>query len=141
MPKFYLDEIQVDVGELSDMSMTNVAYIKLFRRPSLVDGIAIYTNKGGYANYGFQKSIPFETVIGYTSEKEFYSPDYDILDQRNDNADLHSTLYWNPMLLTTNENHTLKLSFYNNDISRSFRVIVEGVSKNGRLAHIEKVIE
>ena len=141
VPKFYLDEIQVDVGELSDMSMTNVAYIKLFRRPSLVDGIAIYTNKGGYANYGFQKSVPFETVIGYTSEKEFYSPDYDILDQRNDNADLRSTLYWNPMLLTTNENHTLKLSFYNNDISRSFRVIVEGVSKNGRLTHIEKVIE
>ena len=63
VPKFYLDEIQVDVGELSDMSMTNVAYIKLFRPPSLVDGIAIYTNKGGYANYGFQKSIPFETAI------------------------------------------------------------------------------
>ena len=45
------------------------------------------------------------------------------------------------MILTNQENHTVRLHFYNNDITKSFRVIVEGMTTDGRLTHIEKVIE
>ena len=33
------------------------------------------------------------------------------------------------------------LSFYNNDVSRAFRVTIEGMTKDGRLAHIEQMME
>lgn len=33
------------------------------------------------------------------------------------------------------------LEFYNNDISRRLRVVVEGVNAEGKLVHTEKIIE
>jgi hypothetical protein len=80
-------------------------------------------------------------VAGYTPVKEFYSPNYDTFDQRNELQDLRTTLYWNPMILTTTQNHIIKMPFYNNDITNSFRIVLEGVSKDGKITRIVKTIE
>jgi hypothetical protein len=147
-PSFYLDETPVNIDQLSNLSMTQVAYVKVFQPPffgafggGANGAIAVYTQKGGSVNDHPGKGLPFKVVIGYAPEKEFYSPNYGTFDQRNDLEDLRSTLYWNPMIITTRENHIMKFTFYNNDITNSFRVIVEGVNKDGQLTHIEKVIE
>ena len=79
-------------------------------------------------------------AIGYTAQKEFYSHNY-VTTIMNDVQDIRSTLYWNPMILTTAENHIIKIPFYNNDVTQSFRVVVEGVSADGKLTRIEKVVE
>jgi hypothetical protein len=147
-PTFYLDEMPVDVSQLSTINMSDVAYVKVFRPPFLGSAgggangaIAVYTRKGGDVTQRAGKGLPYKVVIGYTVQKEFYSPDYATFDNRNDEQDLRTTLYWNPMILTNQENHTVRLHFYNNDITKSFRVIVEGMTTDGRLTHIEKVIE
>jgi len=102
----------------------------------------VYTQKGASnTNIPKGKGLPSKTIIGYAPEKQFYSPNYGTFDQRNEEEDLRSTIYWNPMIITTQKNHMARLSFYNNDITGSFRVIVEGVSKDGKLVHIEKLIE
>ncbi len=129
--------------------MSNVAYIKVFSPPFVGafgggsnGAIAVYTQKGGeHVSNDRSKGLQYKIVIGYTPQKEFYSPNYSTFDARNDKEDMRSTLYWNPMILTTIENHILKFTFYNNDVTNSFRVILEGVSKDGRLTHVEKVIE
>jgi len=54
---------------------------------------------------------------------------------------MRTTLYWAPNVLTTPNNNTIRLKFYNNDISQSFRVILEGITTDGKIAHIEKIIE
>jgi hypothetical protein len=54
---------------------------------------------------------------------------------------MRSTLYWAPMIFMDAENHKMKITFYNNDVTSSFRLILEGMAQDGRLAHIEKVIE
>ena len=87
------------------------------------------------------KGIPYKIIIGYTAQKEFYSPDYGTYNERNEEQDLRTTLYWAPMVLTTPDNNTVRLKFYNNDFTQSFRVIVEGMTTDGKLVHIEKVIE
>jgi hypothetical protein len=147
-PTFYLDEMPVDASQLSTINMADVAYVKVFRPPffgSIGGGangaIAVYTRKGGDVTQRAGKGLPYKIVIGYTAQKEFYSPNYATFDSRNDEQDLRTTLYWNPMILTNQENHSVRLHFYNNDITKSFRVIVEGMSTDGRLTHIEKVIE
>ncbi|MEP7319445.1 MAG: hypothetical protein ABI921_11915 [Panacibacter sp.] len=147
-PSLFLDEMPIDISQLSNMNMTDVAYVKVFQPPFFgafgggsSGAIAVYTQKGGNTSSGKTKSLPYKQLIGYTTQKEFYSPNYGTFNQRNDEQDLRSTLYWNPMILTTKQNHIIKLPFYNNDISHSFRVIVEGVSKDGQLTRIEKLIE
>jgi hypothetical protein len=102
----------------------------------------VYTQKGGSTNTNTKSNaLPYKMITGYAPQKEFYSPNYGTFDQKNEEEDLRSTLYWNPMILTTKENHIIRINFYNNDISSSFRVIVEGVSKEGKLTRIEKKIE
>ena len=149
-PSFFMNELQIDMNYLSSMSMSDVAYIKVFRPPFIgatgggaSGAIAIYTRKGGDIDSRPNKGtgIPYKLIIGYTAQKEFYSPDYGTINQRNEEQDLRTTLYWAPMVLTTPSNNTIKLKFYNNDFSQSFRVVVEGMTTDGKLTRIEKVIE
>ncbi|QEC68141.1 hypothetical protein FRZ67_12830 [Panacibacter ginsenosidivorans] len=147
-PSFYLNEMNVDVTQLTSISMSDVAFIKVFNPPFFgafggggSGAIAVYTKKGGPNTAAKGKGLPSKLVIGYAPEKQFYSPNYGTFDQRNEYEDLRSTLYWNPMVITTGKNRLVRLTFYNNDITNSFRVIVEGVTKDGRIAHIEKLIE
>jgi len=146
-PSVYLNEMQTDVNQLSSMSMADIAYIKVFRPPFMggfngANGaIAVYTRKGGPNEQAAGKGMSYKNVIGYTVMKEFYSPNYATIDPRNEAEDVRSTLYWNPMILTTGDNHRIVLNFYNNDVTDAFRVIVEGVSKDGRITHVEKVLE
>ena len=148
-PDVYLDEIKVDPSQISNMSMADVAYVKVFRPPffgaqSGGDGgaIAVYTRKGNdEAITEKKKGPPYKFVGGYTTIKQFYSPDYGTFDPKNEAEDVRSTLYWNPLILTTSEKHVIHLPFYNNDLTTSFRVVLEGIAKDGRLTHIEKVVE
>lgn len=146
-PTVYLNEMPTDINLLGSTPVTDIAYVKVFRPPFMGGfngsngAIAVYTKKGGDKIIDKGKGMPSKTVIGYTAVKEFYSPNYGTIDPRNEAEDVRSTLYWNPMILTTPENHKLKFSFYNNDVTDAFRVVLEGMSTDGRLVHIEKVIE
>jgi hypothetical protein len=80
-------------------------------------------------------------IIGYSEIRQFYSPNYGTFNAANEKKDLRSTLYWNPQVVTTNLKNKIKLTFYNNDVSKAFRVIIEGITKDGRLAHLEQIME
>jgi hypothetical protein len=128
--------------------MSTIAYVKAFQPPFFGPGsggasgaVAVYTKRGGSEPVAKGKGMPFKTLIGYTVQKDFYSPNYGTFDQRNNWEDQRSTLYWNPNVYTTPKNHLVRLPFYNNDITKGFRVILEGVNKDGKLTHIEKIIE
>jgi hypothetical protein len=149
-PDFFVNEMPVSIDNLSSVNMTDVAYIKVFRPPFIGStgggangAIAIYTRKGNEGTPGNNRkeAIPYKVIIGYTAQKEFYSPNYSTYDEKNEERDMRSTLYWAPLILTTPGNNTVRLKFFNNDFSQRFRVIVEGMTTDGRLAHIEKVIE
>jgi hypothetical protein len=143
----FLNEMPVDIDQLTSVSMTDVAYVKVFNPPFFG---AFGGGAGAALQYIQKRAVPgilekpgyaIKTCNRLCPEKEFYSPNYGTFDSRNQNEDVRSTLYWNPMVITTTKNHTIRLPFYNNDITTSFRVIVEGVDNNGRLIHIEKLLE
>ncbi|MBS1747746.1 MAG: TonB-dependent receptor plug domain-containing protein [Bacteroidetes bacterium] len=149
-PGLFMNEMPVDVNQLASINMSDVAYIKVFRPPffGAVGGngangaIAVYTRRGADMQQAQNSGgLPYKLIIGYTTPKEFYSPDYATYDQRNESADLRTTLFWDPMILTQPGSNTIKIKFFNNDYSQSFRIVLEGISTDGRFAHIEKVIE
>ena len=87
------------------------------------------------------KRLAKDFVSGYNSAREFYSPNYQTISKENEKKDFRTTLYWNPQVITSPEKNKVVLSFYNNDVTKAFRVVIEGMTKDGRLAHVEQVME
>ena len=126
--------------------MSDIAYIKVFRPPFMgaagsgpSGAIAIYTLKPNELKYSIEKGLNSVLLNGYSAYKEFYNPDYFDTSQ-NALLDTRTTLYWNPYILTDKTSKTFKLEFYNNDVTKKFRIIIEGVNALGKLARIEKII-
>ncbi len=150
-PQIYLNEMPVDVQTITNMPVTDMAYVKTMPPPFMGGfgggsggAIAIYTRKGDErtANDANSKSgLPHQLIAGYSSMRSFYVPNYERLDEYNDKPDLRSTLYWVPTILTDANNKEYHLNFFNNDITKSFRVILEGLDSEGRFIHVEKIIE
>jgi hypothetical protein len=143
-PALFLDEMQQqDPSMLESMPMSSVALIKVFRPPffGAIGGgsngaIAVYTKKGSSMNQDV-KGLDFVNIAGYSALKEFYSPDYE-KEPANDRYDYRTTLYWNPFLLTDKNSRRIRLTFFNNDITKRIRVVVEGMNADGKLTRIEK---
>ena len=103
--------------------------------------IAIYTRRGGDTRSEPGKGLPNDIVMGYTELREFYSPNYSSYRPENERKDLRTTLYWNPQVVNAAGSNKVKLTFYNNDVSQSFRIIIQGMTKDGRLAFLEEIME
>ena len=148
-PELYLNEMNTTYGVLSSISVSNVAYIKVFR-PGFVGGsgsgtggaIVIYTKLGKDGEpLSYLKGLDNHHVAGYTVVREFYSPDYDSSVATDDKKDLRTTLYWNPTIAAAPGENKINLTFFNNDFTDEFRVILEGMTSDGRLTHIEKIVK
>ena len=146
-PQLYLDEVPTDVQMLSSVNINDVAYIKAFRPPFMGGfnggngAIAIYTRRGDEARSESQ-GIPNSKVFGYTQIREFYSPRY-LRPEEDPGAerDVRTTLYWNPNVTVNPNTKQIVLSFYNNDVTDAFRVVIEGMTVDGKLAHLEEIME
>jgi len=76
--------------------------------------------------------------LGYSSIKEFYSPDYSKTNESSA-ADNRTTLYWNPFILMDANNRRVKIPFYNSDNCKKIRVVIEGINQNGLLTREKNI--
>ncbi len=143
---FYLNEMQVDAATIMSIQMPNVAYIKTFPPPFMGPagsgaggGIAVYTKKGVSVG-ATETGIDFTLLPGYSPTREFYSPNYAETQMNFSKPDLRRTLFWKPNILMDGTNKKIAFSFYNNDISHSFRIVLEGMTADGRLIHVNKLV-
>ncbi|MBS1665543.1 MAG: hypothetical protein JST68_31165 [Bacteroidetes bacterium] len=149
-PSLYLNEMQVDASQLQSTPVTDVAFVKVFRPGSGVGfgggsggTIAVYTKKGGdqkTTDPNF-KGLPRAVLIGYSVPKEFYVPNYLENSAQNEGEDLRTTLFWKPFVLTDKDTKRINVDFFNNDITKKFRLVLEGFNEDGKLTHIEKLIQ
>lgn len=147
VPSLFLNEMISDLSMVQNIPMTDIAMVKVFRPPFLGapgggsgGAIAVYTKKGAAANDNI-KGLNFATIPGYVPQKEFYSPDYMRYDQRHDQADNRTTLFWNPFIITDKDNRRILFTVYNNDSTKRWRIIVEGVNVEGKLTRMERIVE
>ena len=149
-PSLYLNEMQVDAQQLQSTPVSDVAMVKVFRPGSGVGFgggaggvIAVYTKKGGDEKRGDAnfKGLERQLVVGYSVMKEFYVPNYAEASAQNEQEDIRTTLFWKPFVLTDKDNKKVNIHFYNNDITRKMRVVLEGINDEGKMTHIEQIVQ
>lgn len=144
-PALFLNEMPVDAEMLSSIPVSDIAYVKVINPPFLGasgggnGAIAIYTRKGDDFKYESGKGLNRNTITGYSVIRQFYSPDYDRY--RDEKKDLRTTLYWNPeVILQPGESSTV-IKFFNNDVTEAFRVVIEGMSADGKMTRVVQIME
>ena len=147
-PYFYIDESRVELEDIVNISLSDVALIRFVPPPVWFaplqggpDGaIVIYTK-----TYGDSRTAPktnreiFETYTfnGYSISREYSEPDYSKPALKT-MADYRQTLYWNPAL-KPDENGKYTIRFYNSDVAKKYRVIIQGINTDGQLGYSSQV--
>lgn len=148
----YLDELPVppvESSRLKRLKLSQIAYVKYvpedFSEP-FTSGIYIYTKNE--EDYQHEDEKRFNTklfrvkIAGYSPVKEFYHPDYSIANNLPaDFKDVQTTVHWQPDLIKGSQSKTLRVSFYNNEISDKLKVVLEGINEAGQIIYAEKLLE
>ncbi len=148
----YIDEHEMTTSDLEALSLTQIALIKFIPNfmgrgadpggGAINPAISVYTRKGDdlIDRSPKETDINMVKIAGYSPIKEFYSPDYS---QANtgDGTDARTTLLWLPYIFTDKANRKVPITFYNNDFTKRMRIVLEGINAEGRMIHIEKIIE
>lgn len=101
-------------------------------------GVVIINTKRGETNMGYrtyaQGILSFDPK-GYYKAREFYAPNYDDPKVNAKMADLRTTVYWIPQLITGNDGKA-SVDFFSSDSPGPFLAVVEGINNDGKLGRI-----
>lgn len=67
---------------------------------------------------------------GFYQAREFYSPRYDVKDNRHYLEDKRTTLFWEPVVVT-DESGRAAVAFFTADVASRYRIVVEGITPDG----------
>jgi hypothetical protein len=141
----YLNEIETDASVIATIPADQVAMVKVFSSFAGAVGngaggvLAIYTKKDADIT-SLSSAADMLGYRGYSVVKEFYAPDYTVDKTARDKADNRITLDWRPDIFVNHINPRIPVTFYNNDRTKQFRVVVEGMTTDGKMIFIEKII-
>lgn len=143
--QLFLDEMQMqDASWISAIPPNQIALIKIY--PQFIGArgngpaIAVYTKRGDDLNEEMESTGDIIDYDGYSIIKEFYSPDYATPPDVN-YLDHRLTLSWQPEVITDTSHTAIPVSFYNNDRAKKFKVVAEGITKDGKLLMVEEIVE
>jgi hypothetical protein len=140
----FLDEVETDASLISSIPAYQIALVKVYS--SFIGAVgngaggalAIYTKKAeDYKDGSIQNNI--KMYNGYSITKEFYAPNYKV-NKTGLDTDNRTTLDWRPQIFVNNINPEIPISFYNNNRTKKFKVVVEGMTTSGKLIWLEKII-
>ncbi len=143
---YFLNEINVSKDVINTLHPGDIALVKVFKGFEGAalgineGGIAIYTKKGINETFRTgEKGFFKEIKIGYSITREFFNPDYSIAPDSSF-IDSRTTLYWNGNL-KRDKSGWGTIRFYNNDISKKYKITIQGMDKKGELILKEIVLE
>ncbi len=140
----YLDEVETDASIITSIPTNQVAMVKVYSTfiggvgNSTGGAVAIYTKKID-DNVNSSPISNIKMYNGYTITKEFYAPDYKV-SKIGLETDNRITIDWRPQIFVNNINPKIPISFYNNNRTKKFKVVVEGMTNSGKLIWLEKII-
>lgn len=138
--KVLLDGVEVSYTTLNAVPLTEIAFIDVLKGLSSTtiygggNGIvAVYTKRYGsgsvddmYNKPDYVSNIKYE---GYSSNREFYSPDYSIAFAGAEKPDLRTTLYWNPRVSISEGKGDVE--FHVSDVASDYIIEIQGLTSEG----------
>ncbi len=143
--QFFLNEIPVSVDVVESLFAEDIGLLKVYKGNAAIvlgatrGAIALYTVKGKSTRDWRQKGFDFIKKQGYSVTREFSEMNYSKIISDESFKDIRPTLYWNPSIKQIG--NSALIEFYNDDICKKFKVVVEGIDENGKLLYVEKIIE
>lgn len=127
---------------LHEINPTDIESIEILVSPAKkaiygeigIDGLMLITTRRGAVKWSVVKYAPGLITYkpkGYYNAREFYSPMYNMTP--NDKPDLRTTVFWAPNLVT-DEKGKVKFDYFNTDKAGNYRVVLEGIDTDGKLA-------
>jgi hypothetical protein len=137
-PLFLLNGTPVDADVINSIPVTDVSYVDVLKgTASAIFGsrgqngvVAVYTKATDYTPRKALGGMQHYQYPGLYLGKEFYSPSYDVPDDKHSYPDIRNTLYWNPVV-ETDEQGKAQVSFYSSDVASAYSVIIQGLSFEG----------
>jgi hypothetical protein len=137
-----LNGVSIEPGTVEQIAPSDVEAIEILKSDY---NLAVYGDQGAWGvieitlkngRTGFSEppatNIGRMVVNGYSVQREFYSPAYNKANEGK-GADLRSTIYWNPNIVTGTEGKAL-VSYFTADQAGTYRAVAEGIDIDGRLA-------
>lgn len=130
----FLNSIPIQDVESIEILKT-IAYTAIYGGRGGGGVIIINTKRGkpGYVSNIYVPGIVTYRPIGLLKEKEFYVPNYAEPKINASVADLRTTVYWNPNIITDSLGNA-NVSFYNGDNTGTYRIVLEGTDLKGHIA-------
>jgi hypothetical protein len=127
--------------------MSDVAFVKTYvgAESSAIGPyngvVAVYTKKGiGAGSSILDKSFIKIRVTGYNITREFFAPDYERNPAQRSLPDDRITLMWKPTL-QLDANGKASIRFYNNDVAKKIKILIQGLDADGRMIYKEQILE
>ncbi len=141
---FFLNEVQVSKDVIDAVNPSDIGIVKvwkgaaatIFNAPRGV--IGVYTKKDAQTRDFRDRGFDHYKKKGYSAIREFYSPVYTTTPPAG-TKDERVTLQWLPNL-SFDSNGNATIVFYNNAVTKKFKVIVQGIDANGKLLQHETIL-
>ncbi len=139
-----LDGMYVDGDYLNSINYNDIQAIEVLRNSNYTaiygshgaNGVLLVTTKHGGDNDApetiFGRGITTYYPKGYYKARVFYSPQYNLPKTNKQLADLRTTIFWKPDVLTGNDGKT-SFEFFNAGSKGLYRVVIEGVDNEGNI--------
>lgn len=133
------DDFSVDDISASDVEsvevLRTIGYTAIYGGRGAAGVLVITTKRGGSdTNYTrYAPGIVTYSPKGFYRSREFYAPKYDDPKTNANMADLRTTIFWKPNIVT-NKDGNASVEFFNADGKGTYRVVVEGIDSDGNLA-------
>lgn len=115
--------------------LRSIAYTSIYGSQGSTGMLVITTKRGG-STYSYQRYSPgviTYSPIGYQRIKQFYSPHYDDPKTNAKIADLRTTIYWQPNIVTDKSGNA-SIQYFNADTPGNYRAVIEGIDIDGNIA-------
>lgn len=143
-----VDGIIMDGKHLNDLNASDIYSIEVLRSGSYLAiygsnapfGALVITSKRGGEDAKRLTPKPFYGLLaynftGYYKTKTFYTPKYAGPKTDAQQPDAHTTIYWNPNIITDKDGKA-SFAYFNNDTKGAYRVVIEGIDDNGNLGRM-----
>ena len=149
-PAYYVDDVEVDLPYAKSIHQADIDFIDILNTGHASAAyslkaqgiIAIYTKQGSgnKRNITDKKlgSINFK-LEGFYTAREFYAPDYSLVDRNRSREDKRTTLFWKPNI-SSNGYKNAEITFYTSDEKGRFQIEIEGITNSGTPFHSTEML-